>query len=55
MKLDGIKLYPQRTMLQSFYKENTLEAGIDEAGRGSLIGRVYTAAVIWDPSLIEPK
>ena len=29
-------------MLKSFYKENTIEAGIDEAGRGSLIGRVYT-------------
>ena len=42
-------------MLNSFYKENTVEAGIDEAGRGSLIGRVYTASVIWDPSIIEPK
>jgi ribonuclease HII len=30
----------------SFYKIDTLEAGIDEAGRGSLIGDVYAAAVI---------
>ena len=42
-------------MLKTFYKENTIEAGIDEAGRGSLIGRVYAAAVIWDPNVIEPK
>ena len=42
-------------MLKSFYKENTIEAGIDEAGRGSLIGRVYTAVVIWNPDIIEPK
>jgi len=29
-----------------FYKINTLEVGIDEAGRGSLMGDVYVAAVI---------
>lgn len=27
---------------------DNLEIGIDEAGRGSLIGRVYAAAVIWN-------
>ena len=27
-----------------------LEAGIDEAGRGPLFGRVYTAAVILNPN-----
>ncbi len=34
--------------LQHFYnlKSDTLEIGIDEAGRGPLFGRVYTAAVI---------
>ena len=29
-----------------YYKYNTLEAGLDEAGRGSLMGDVYAAAVI---------
>ena len=34
--------------LTKFYNEdsNLLEIGIDEAGRGPLFGRVYTAAVI---------
>ena len=33
-------------MLKLYEKRGRLEAGIDEAGRGSLIGRVYVAAVI---------
>lgn len=37
-------------MLKTYYKENTLEAGLDEAGRGPLFGRVYTAAVILNPN-----
>jgi ribonuclease HII len=36
----------RRAMLNTFYNKNLLEAGIDEAGRGPLFGRVYTAAVI---------
>ena len=32
--------------LLKYYKENTLEVGIDEVGRGSLFGRVYAAGVI---------
>ena len=36
----------RRAMLKTFYNKNLLEAGIDEAGRGPLFGRVYTAAVI---------
>ena len=42
-------------MLKPFYQEGLIEAGIDEAGRGSLIGRVYAGVVIWDPNVIEPK
>jgi ribonuclease HII len=32
--------------LKSFFRENVLEAGCDEAGRGCLAGPVYAAAVI---------
>ena len=30
---------------------NFIEVGIDEAGRGPLMGRVYVGAVIWDDKL----
>ena len=33
-------------MLQTYFNKQLLEAGVDEAGRGPLFGRVYTAAVI---------
>ena len=33
-------------MLQTYFNKELLEAGVDEAGRGPLFGRVYTAAVI---------
>jgi ribonuclease HII len=38
--------------LKLFEKEGDVECGVDEAGRGCLCGRVYTAAVIlpYDPS-----
>jgi ribonuclease HII len=32
--------------LQKYYKENCLEVGIDEAGRGPMFGAVYIGAVI---------
>jgi len=35
--------------MESYYLENTLEVGIDEAGRGPLFGRVYVGAVIIPP------
>lgn len=34
-------------MLLSFYKQNVIEAGCDEAGRGCLAGSVFAAAVIF--------
>ena len=37
-------------MLKSYLNSNRLEVGIDEAGRGPLFGKVYTAAVILPPS-----
>ena len=36
-------------MLLSFYKQNVIEAGCDEAGRGCWAGSVFAAAVIFPP------
>ena len=33
-------------ILERFYRENTLEAGVDEAGRGPLFGRLYIGTAI---------
>jgi ribonuclease HII len=33
-------------MLDTFYDKTILETGVDEAGRGPMFGRIYTAAVI---------
>ena len=35
--------------MKSFYLENTLEVGLDEAGRGPMLGRVYIGAAILPP------
>lgn len=35
-----------KKVLETHYLENTLEAGIDEAGRGPLFGRLYIGAAI---------
>lgn len=37
-----------------YKNKNAIEAGMDEAGRGPLIGRVYVAVVIW-PKNITPE
>jgi ribonuclease HII len=38
--------------LERFYKtSDTIECGVDEAGRGPLFGRVYAAAVVLDPNI----
>lgn len=42
-------------MLQNCLNPDKLEAGLDEAGRGCLFGRVYTAAVILPHDLVEEK
>ena len=38
--------------LISCYKDDVIEIGVDEAGRGPLFGRVYAGAVIWPRDLI---
>ena len=41
--------------LKTFYHDDhTLEIGIDESGRGCLLGPVYAGAVIWDPEITSP-
>ncbi len=43
-------------MLKSYYNnKEIIEAGIDEAGRGSLFGDVYAAVVIWEDDLVVPE
>ena len=38
--------------MENFYSKNEiLEAGLDEAGRGCLAGPVFAAAVIWPREL----
>lgn len=42
-------------MQKRFYNQNNIiECGIDEAGRGPLLGNVYAAAVILDPKIEIP-
>lgn len=41
-------------MLKAFYKEQLIEAGCDEAGRGCLAGPVVAAAVIFPKDIIIP-
>ena len=41
-------------MLRAYYKENTIEAGCDEAGRGCLAGPVFAASVILSPEFEHP-
>lgn len=43
-----------RQPLKPFYREGTLEAGCDEAGRGCLAGPVFAAAVILPPRFYHP-
>jgi len=39
----------KREILKGFYAEDSLEVGLDEAGRGPLFGRVYVGAAILPP------
>jgi len=37
--------------MKAFYIKEIIEAGVDEAGRGPLLGRVYAAAVVLNPEI----
>lgn len=41
--------------LASYHKEDIIEVGVDEAGRGPIFGRVYAGAVIWPKGLEAPN
>jgi ribonuclease HII len=41
--------------MQKQFNKNIIEIGLDEAGRGPLIGNVYVGAVIWDDELNPPE
>ncbi|HEX6180970.1 MAG TPA: ribonuclease HII [Chitinophagaceae bacterium] len=41
-------------MLKNFFRENIIEAGCDEAGRGCLAGPVFAAAVILPADFFHP-
>ncbi|HMO39931.1 MAG TPA: ribonuclease HII [Saprospiraceae bacterium] len=42
------------SVLLSFFDQNAIEAGCDEAGRGCLAGPVFAAAVILPPDFMHP-
>ena len=35
------------------YDKNCMEVGLDEVARGCLLGRVYTAGVVWNNDFNE--
>jgi ribonuclease HII len=40
--------------MEKFYNINSIEIGLDEAGRGPLIGNIYAGAVVWENDLKPP-
>ena len=38
----------------NFKVPDSLEIGVDEAGRGCLMSRVYTGAVCWPADVVHP-
>jgi len=41
--------------MEKYYNKDNIEIGLDEAGRGPLIGNVYAGAVIWSNDLVPPE
>ena len=40
--------------MKSILHKGKVECGVDESGRGSVIGRLYCGACIWDENITEP-
>lgn len=58
--ISNSKKLPKETLRYSYFNENdnnnnTIEIGIDEVGRGSLISRIYAAAVILPNYFLDDK
>ena len=52
-----MKKEKKKEILNKYYDNNQseIQVGIDEAGRGSLIGPVFVGAVIWDNTINDEK
>ncbi len=52
-----MKKEKKKEILNKYYDNNQseIQVGIDEAGRGSLIGPVFVGAVIWDNNINDEK
>lgn len=46
-----VTLFFELILMKSYAEQGRLEIGVDEAGRGPFLGRVYAAAVVWPPDL----
>lgn len=46
---------PPPPLLRLCAEEGRVEAGVDEAGRGSLAGPVVAGAVVWNPEVCDPE
>ena len=53
--LGRLKNYPKRNRLTKYFDMKKIIAGVDEVGRGSLVGPVYAAAVILEDRIDKKR
>lgn len=51
--MDQMDTLKNKQGLKLWECKNSIEVGLDECARGCLLGRTYTAAVIWSPEFLE--